>query len=619
MPALPAKLLVTLSAGVLLTGAAPRTGDGLADWSAYSDRIAGLVGGAIGREVSIGAIQVNTALPPTLVLRDVTIANADWGSAKHLVELVELRLQARIGELLSGEVVIPEVAVSGLRLNLARNAEGMANWTFGASQDTGPTELPLAPVVENLRVSDARVGYTDAALDLDLTAVLASLTGRATAAGVHLSGEGRLAGEPLRLVLDGAALDRLDAAEQPYPLRIEVGVGDTELAADGTITNPLAFAGANVAFTMRGADLATLGLGAFPVPRTPPYRVEARLEGSGDRWRLDDARVDLGETRALGWAEVNLAQEMPELRADVLIPQLRYEDLLPAQEEAAAPDAAGSGGLFPDQPLPIDWLEQGHGVVHVRIEENDLPVVPVRVIDARLILRDGRLEVSPLTIGAAGGEITGEAALNGREATPSADLDLAFDGLQLKETLRGTRFVDETAGTVHGNLYLLGVGRTVRELMASLRGHVAVVMSDGTISGLIVEGIGLDVAEALALYIGEDTPVGVNCAVVGIEVDGGVADIRRLVIGTTDSVIRGDGRIDLGAEQLNLRFEAQGKDFSILDLDAPVFIQGSLSDPGFSVGKTALIPLIELGLQGDVPCQRLEEEVLSLGGAPASD
>jgi uncharacterized protein involved in outer membrane biogenesis len=275
--------------------------------------------------------------------------------------------------------------------------------------------------------------------------------------------------------------------------------------------------------------------------------------------------------------------------------------------------------LFADQPLPTAWLEQGSGVVHVRIEENDLPVVPVNSIDVRLTLRDGRLEANPLTIGVAGGRLTGEGALNGRGATPSADLDLSFEGLRLKEAARGTRFADETSGTVHGNLYLLGVGQSMQQLMASLRGHVSLVMSEGTISGLVVEGVGLDVIEALALYIGDDTPVGVNCAVAGISVDGGVADIRRLVIGTTDSVIRGDGQIDLGAERLDVRLEAQGKDFSLLDLDAPVFAQGPLTAPELSVGKTALIPLIELGLQGDVPCQRFEQEVLSLGGAPSSD
>ena len=78
-------------------------------------------------------------------------------------------------------------------------------------------------------------------------------------------------------------------------------------------------------------------------------------------------------------------------------------------------------------------------------------------------------------------------------------------------------------------------------------------------------------------------------------------------------MIQGQGSIDLGRETLDLRLEGHGKDFSLLDPDALVFIQGELQAPGVSVGGTALIPLVELGLQGNAPCEKLTNEVMSLG------
>ena len=319
--------------------------------------------------------------------------NADWGKAEHLLEVDELRVRARIGELLSGDVVLPEIAVDGLRLNLARNAEGAANWMFSGSRDTGAAGLPLVPVIENLQANDVSIGYTDEALDLDLEATLASLSGQATADGVRLSGEGRLAGEPLQLTLDAAPLDRLDASDQPYPLHVAVGVGDTKLAADGTITNPLAFAGADIALTASGTDLATLGLGTFPCRRLRPIVSRRGCESSGETWRLEGAKVDLGETQALGWAEVSLAQEVTHNCAPTSSCHTYATRIwCRSRMKRRRPDGRHSGRLFPDQPLPTAWLEQGSGVVHVRIEENDLPVVPVNSIDVRLTLRDGRLE-----------------------------------------------------------------------------------------------------------------------------------------------------------------------------------------------------------------------------------
>jgi hypothetical protein len=180
--------------------------------------------------------------------------------------------------------------------------------------------------------------------------------------------------------------------------------------------------------------------------------VEGRLRGADQSWRLEEASIEVGETRALGWAEVDLGGPTPQVRADMLVPQLRISDPMPADETEPAP-ADPSGRLFPDEPLPTDWLHQAEGVVHVRVEDNDLPGVPVDHVDVRLTLCDARLEANPLAIGIAGGTVAGEAALNGRTATPLADLDLTFEGLRLKEAVCDTRFVEETAGTAHGNLF----------------------------------------------------------------------------------------------------------------------------------------------------------------------
>lgn len=68
-----------------------------------------------------------------------------------------------------------------------------------------------------------------------------------------------------------------------------------------------------------------------------------------------------------------------------------------------------------------------------------------------------------------GGRVTGEVVLNGRGPALSADADLSFEGLALRQALRGTRFADETSGTMQGQLDLLGSGRTLDELAGSLR------------------------------------------------------------------------------------------------------------------------------------------------------
>jgi uncharacterized protein involved in outer membrane biogenesis len=118
------RLLMTVGSGLLLTGAVPAPNGNLANWSGYSDRLADLISTQIGREVTIGSIAVDTSLPPMLRLQDVTIDNAEWGRAEHLANIAELRVQARISDLLAGNVLIPEFTLSGLRLNLERSRDG---------------------------------------------------------------------------------------------------------------------------------------------------------------------------------------------------------------------------------------------------------------------------------------------------------------------------------------------------------------------------------------------------------------------------------------------------------------------------------------------------------------
>ena len=70
--------------------------------------------------------------------------------------------------------------------------------------------------------------------------------------------------------------------------------------------------------------------------------------------------------------------------------------------------------------------------------------------------------------------------------------------------------------------YLKGTGRSTAELLGSSDGGAVVVMSGGKLSNLLLEIVGIDIAEALGFVIGEDKPVAVRCAVADFKVTDGV-------------------------------------------------------------------------------------------------
>ena len=617
------RAIVVVLGTVVLGGAAPDPNAALVDWSRYARTAADLLAEQIGREVSIGAIEVETAMPPMLLLRDVRIGNADWGKAESLAEIGELRVRVGVEQLLGGRIVLPEIVLRQARIALERGPDGQTNWSFGPEEegDDGPLfPLPVTPVVESLRIEDASFAYLDASADLQLEGRLASAQGSVTSdTGVRLSGEGTLAEQPLSFELTGDPLEQLQPG-QPYALKASLRTGENEVVAEGEIGDPVTLEGVDVRLTAAGPGLATLGAGLVELPRTPPYRIAGRLLGKGDAWRIEEMDATLGKTRAVGWAELAQGEERPMVRADLLVRELHHRDLVPESDlpPEATPvevaeetqDQPAAPFLIEDGPVPTDWLPALDAVLHLVIEQSDLPA-GVDPVELEVALEDGVLHARGIEVGVAGGTLRGEIGFDGRGSPPRASVDLRYDGIKLKEAFAGTRFEALTSGNMRGHITLRAGGDRIHAMLGSLEGEVVTVMSEGTMSGLVLEGVSLDVAEALALYLSRDTPVEIRCLVADLPIRAGVGQFRRLLIDTTNSQILGGAGIDFGQQTLQLRLEGQGKDFSILDPDAPVFAQGKWNDISISVGRTAFIPLIELGLQEDAPCEQLEREVLA--------
>jgi len=126
-------------------------------------------------------------------------------------------------------------------------------------------------------------------------------------------------------------------------------------------------------------------------------------------------------------------------------------------------------------------------------------------------------------------------------------------------------------------------------------------------SGLLIEAAGLDITEALVLYVGDDARVPIRCGAGPINLTDGVAKFDRIIMDTTDSVLYIWGESNLRKQTLVMDIFADAKDFSVLDMDAPVHLEGKIRAPEISIGKGVPIPLIEPGDAEDVHCEQLLE------------
>ena len=87
-----------------------------------------------------------------------------------------------------------------------------------------------------------------------------------------------------------------------------------------------------------------------------------------------------------------------------------------------------------------------------------------------------------------------------------------------------------------------------------------------------------------------------NCAIADINVERGVAKAEILMVDSAASTLRGDGQIDLGAEQVALTFTPRPKK-PTLSVAVPVHVRGPLRQPQFIADQKASLTKL-IGIAG---------------------
>ena len=605
---------------------------------AESDWLRGQVerhaGSSIHRDTHIGTLSIDWGWTTRITLGDVSIANSDWGEREAMLSAESVEAALRLAPLLRGTVDLPELRLVRPLLAIEINADGQSNWSFSenpgaaaAAEAAAPDERGEVPTIASLDIAEGQMFFRDDTRGLRLEGALQSVAGEAEKGRhIELQADGELQGLPLSVKFTGGSVLMLRDEDRAYPLDLYIAVGETVLAAKGSIVDPMHFGAGAVDLTLQGPNWADVfPLLRIPAPPTPPYAISMALSREGDVWRAVGINGRIGESDIAGDITIDYGKPKPFLTASLTSKTLDFDDLGPlvgvppvTQGEAASSEQKQIAqqldkgkNLFPDNNIEAGLLH----VMNMDVTYNAASVqgdgLPIQSLAARVRVEDGRAQVMPLKIGAADGFIEGEMALNARSRIPSADANLTFTDLDLQAFFHESEFFRQMGGRFSGRLSLLGVGSSLAAIMATGNGDAAIVMREGSISGLLVEGAALDIGEALVLFVTEDARVPIRCAGGRFRIDEGRMSTDRLIMDTTDSVIYVKGWVNLSAQTLELDLDAQAKDFSLLDLKSTVAVKGKLGDPQLSLGRGAPIPFLELGNEKDVDCDWLIDQTLA--------
>ena len=586
----------------------------------------------------------------------IRLGNAPDYPEPNMLTIESLDLTFKPLQLLRARLEFGDITLDRPVLILDKKSATDFNWNFpalskanAADEITTPDDRHDFPIIQSLQLKSGNLIYRDAVKGLNLNVKLDSVVGQGSEKGkvndkngsdkdLKVSGTGTMQNQKFTLEAEGGSLKYLRDSNKDYPLSLRLAMGNTKVSLDGTFKDPIKVTGVNATLNVSGHNLADIFyLTAIPLPPTPPYKFAGRLTKQGGIWSYENFKGEVGTSDLSGTLSYDTSKERGFLKANLMSNLLDSADLggfiglspsgknaAPEQKEAAAEKKAGTK-LIPDVPLKLERLRATDLDVTLKADKIVAPNLPFKGMEVRFDLKDGLLKLNPLKVVLADGTIDGTVEVDAKKDVPPMKVNLNLRKLSLGQFFANTRFAKTSEGLFGGKVNLAGAGASLADVLATSNGELALIMSGGKISQLLVEASDLDIAQAVPLFLGKDKATTIRCGVTDFEVKDGILDSKVVVLDTHDSVLVGNVSINLKRETINAKLDAKPKDSSIFSVQAPIVLSGQLKSPSIGLdGKkagrrgtaavllgslltpfAAILPFIERGDAENVDCREL--------------
>jgi uncharacterized protein involved in outer membrane biogenesis len=599
--------------------------------------------------------QGNTVVIADQILRDVSAdlalqeghlslrpVFAVAGGTMHAQVEVKDRGEASLHSTIQADIAhvnVPQVlAAFGMEHKVAGRVDGRVDLT--ASGRSIPQLLSSLAGQATLRVRD-QTSHTDFRMTLATEARTPKATSR-----VRLTSQGRVRGEPFHL--EGHVGSWYDG-QQPFPVQLQLRLGETRARFDGTLhqgSHPTL--AARVA--IQGPDPALLSpLLPLSVPSLPAYRFEGRLLHNGSTWTLKEFKGLLGDSDLAGELSLDTGGEHLVLHGDLQAQTFVIDELTGYQPEKKP------GRVEPEKiqvPAPVQEKVQERPQAfeaNLRFRSNKVIAakVPLEQFSTDLRLQNGRLAFTP-TFHLAGGTVHAQVQVDTQTNPLQSTVRTEVHQINLQQFLSWLELTPEdaakpntagkskapatsepsanpetpgkpeiaktpeaagklgTAGKLDGQIDLTGTGLSLADFLASANGNVLLSMVEGQMGKVLIELVGLDVAETIQKAIAREKTYELRCLVADFAVHNGTMETQMLLIDTTDTRVVGGGFIDLRENKVGLKLDPKAKDFSLFSVQTPLYIIGPLAklSAGPKLGEVLLslsMP-IKLGKPENADC-----------------
>lgn len=545
------------------------------------------------------------------------VGNVDGGSAPQMLVLDSIDIAVNLRSLLKGKLELTELTLVKPNLLLERTSRGQTNWRFADNPAGGvalawfPDNRAEFPLIDQLTIKDGRITYKDPARQTSISLRAATVQGRSGGAAqqIQFSGKGVLRGEAVKFDLTGGNVFELRDSTAAYPLAASIVSARTSVSMQGTVVDPVRMKGLDLTVTIKGSNAADLfPLTGIALPPTPPYDITGKLDYGAGVWRFRKFAGRLGDSDLAGDLSWDVRGKRPILNASFTSRKLDLDDLAgligarpgtgpgetaSAEQVAAATAALSDPRMLPDMSLDISRLAAMDAHVEMRGISVVTSKLPINDFYLKADLLDRVLKVNPVRFGTGGGNFIVWATINAQQEPVKIVSRTELQRISIASMFASSAAALGTQnlaqGYLGGTAELDGTGTSLRQMLAGANGNFGIGMEGGQLSQVLIEILGLDIAESVGYLLAGDRPVPIHCVIADFRVTDGLLTPRAFVVDTEDTVVTGTGSVSLKDESLQIELKPAPKDFSPLVLRVPLEIAGTLKKPDLHVKRSSLL------------------------------
>ena len=563
---------------------------------------------------------------PRFVADDLSLGNPEWSKTPQMVTLKRVEFRLSPLPLIAQQVVIPRIDLTGPDAKLERLADGRANWVFDlpkSDPDAKPSNWVLD--IGAIKFDKGLVSFNDQTLNTQVDVVIdplgkpipfSDIVGSGEAKKVQDKGivpqdyafglvyKGQYKGQKLNGTGKVGGLLALKDAAQPFPVQIDVQVGDTRAAVAGTVTDPQNLGALDLRLKLSGSSLGNLyPLTGVTLPDSPAYSTDGRLiaklhDAAGANFRYEGFNGKIGNSDIHGDLGFVASQPRPKLTGALVSNQLLFTDLAPligadsnaAQKKRGGDSKQPAGKVLPVEQFQTDrWRAMDADVEFTGKRIVQSPDLPFSDLYTHVVLDDGQLSLQPLRFGVAGGKLDADIRLDGRNQPLQGRAKISARNLKLKQLFPTFEPMKTSFGELNGDADISGKGNSIAALLGTANGDLKMLVNDGAISRSLMEIAGLNVGNYVVGRLFGDKDVKINCAASDLKIKDGLASTRLFVFDTENAIIYIDGTANFKTEQLNMEIKPESKGFRVFSLRSPLYVRGPFAKPDAGVHTGPLL------------------------------